>query len=69
MSRFDRYRHYAAQCEELAKEADQVYARSALLELADDFRGMVQQLERRIADLKQTGNLLHLDPPSSPAAS
>jgi hypothetical protein len=40
------YRQQAEQCQELAKGADQLYAKTLLLELANDFRNLAQELER-----------------------
>jgi hypothetical protein len=41
------YRHRAEECLKLAKEAKEIYARMALLELAGEFRAMAQQLDLR----------------------
>jgi len=40
-------RQHAEECLNLAKEAPQIYARQALLELAAEFREVAEELERR----------------------
>jgi hypothetical protein len=40
-------RQHAEECLNLAKEATQIYARQALLELAAEFRQVAKELERR----------------------
>jgi len=41
------YRHRANACLELAKEASDVFARTALMELAQEFNRAADQAERR----------------------
>jgi molecular chaperone GrpE (heat shock protein) len=52
------YRRQAKDCVELANEATELYAKTALLELAAEFRESAERLEHRMQD--QKGNL-HLD--------
>jgi hypothetical protein len=40
------YRHQAVECLELAEQAEQLYVKEALLELAAEFRLMADTLER-----------------------
>ena len=43
----EEYRHRANACLELAKEANDIFARTALMELADEFNHAADQAERR----------------------
>jgi hypothetical protein len=40
------YRHYAAQCLELARAADDASARAHLLHLAEQWRSMAEKIEK-----------------------
>ena len=40
-------RYNAEICRKLAREADEIYAKMALIELANEFRGLAEALERR----------------------
>jgi hypothetical protein len=40
------HRQHAEECLELASRAEELYVKSALIELAADFRKMAEQLER-----------------------
>ena len=41
------YRHRAEECQRLANETKEIFARMALLELVTEFRAIAQQLELR----------------------
>jgi elongation factor P--beta-lysine ligase len=40
-------RHNAEICRKLARETNEIYAKMALIELANEFRGLAEALERR----------------------
>jgi molecular chaperone GrpE (heat shock protein) len=52
------YRRQAEDCAELANEATELYAKTALLELAAEFRESAERLEHRMQGPK---GQLHLD--------
>jgi hypothetical protein len=40
------YRQHAEECRELAKEAEEFYVKTALIELADEFKAQAEKIER-----------------------
>ena len=52
------YRHRAEECLKLANESKEIYARMALLELAEEFRARAQQLDLR----ERRANRVHTRP-------
>ena len=46
------YRRQAEDCVELANEATELYAKTALLELAAEFRELAERLEHRMQEPK-----------------
>jgi hypothetical protein len=44
-------RHHAAECLKLAGETQEIYAKMALIELANEFRAMAGHLEREARQL------------------
>jgi hypothetical protein len=53
------YRYRAEECLKLANEAQEIYARMALLELAGEFRAMAQQLDLRARRATRRTNKQH----------
>jgi hypothetical protein len=47
------YRHNAEICLKLACETNEIYGRTALLELATEFRAMAEYLEREVYPRRQ----------------
>jgi hypothetical protein len=44
------YRQHAEECRELAREAEEFYVKTALIELADEFKEQAEKIEHQRED-------------------